>query len=56
MSSTSAKKQKKYSSADADEGLSKFESGDISQAEAVHNYGIMQPKLLININKKKLTP
>ena len=56
MSSTSAKKRKKYSSADVDEALSKVESGEISQAEAVHNYGIMQLKLPININRKKLTP
>ena len=56
MSSTSAKKRKKYSSADVDEALSKVESGEISQAEAVHNYGIMQLKSPININRKKLNP
>ena len=40
MSSTSAKNQKKHSSADADKSLSKVELGEISQAEAVCDYDI----------------
>ena len=46
MSYPSAKnKRKNYSYSDIDEAIKKIDTGDISQAKAVHGYGIMYQTL-----------
>ena len=54
MSSPSVKKRRKnYSSGDVDEAITKIQTGEISQAKAVREYGILRRTLARKCKNKR---